>query len=289
MFLAHFYGNPYSVFCIGISNDMSTEEELDFFGSIIPSLRTLSSFQKFIEKMINEGRIKRDKNLMRMARILLEDDEELLRYIDTARKEKELYTKNLPQAWILFDILQSSWLEGRLSTETLLNDYFTGNLSKRTSLSCRNLLNARDDVILDFLRRTQESVHLVSLDILDLRNSLEELEDLIQGGTRQVGLTRLVNGNIHGSIAKSDGDKRFTALVKDLSEGLDRYFKYVVAQSLWQTKKNGVIFENTIVKSADLRFLNRSHLKPFTELTFHEIWYPEVHRVMRNVSTPHVR
>lgn len=30
--------------------------------------------------------------------------------------------------------------------------------------------------------------------------------------------------------------------------------------------------------------LNREHLKPFTELTFHEIWYPDVHRVLRSVS-----
>lgn len=163
--------------------------------------------------------------LLRTTERLLSDDQEILRMVNAARREKDSYAEKLPQAWIMFDILQSSWAEGRLSTETSLTDYFSGNLLKRTSISCRNLRNARDDVVISFLRRIQETFASSDVDILDLRKTLNELEDLVEGGTRQAGLTRLVNGNIQGSVAKSDGDKQFTALVKDVSERLDKYFK----------------------------------------------------------------
>lgn len=59
----------------------------------------------------------------------------------------------------------------------------------------------------------------------NLDQHLEVLEDLVQNGQKQEGLTRFVNGNIQGSIARSSGDKRFTTFVSDLSAQLEKYFR----------------------------------------------------------------
>jgi predicted nuclease of predicted toxin-antitoxin system len=120
-----------------------------------------------------------------------------------------------------------------LSTETLLTDYYSGNLLKRTNTACRNLRNARDDVVLDFLRRVEGIFTASKADFLNLQSDLVQLEQLVEMGTRQTGLTRLVNGNIQGSIAKSEGDTQFTALVKALSEKLETFFKCVSKTSQW--------------------------------------------------------
>lgn len=212
---------------------MEIEEQLDLLGEITPLLRSLPSFQKVIEDSTKEGLLKKEKMKLRMTEQLLESDKELLRSLNAARREKEFYAKNLPQAWLLFDTLQSSWAEGRLSTETLLTDYYSGNLLKRTNTACRNLRNARDDVVLDFLRRVEGIFTASKADFLNLQSDLVQLEQLVEMGTRQTGLTRLVNGNIQGSIAKSEGDTQFTALVKALSEKLETFFKCVSKTSQW--------------------------------------------------------
>lgn len=225
MYLAHFYGNPYSVLCKPLSEDIGIDDRLTLLGDIVPSLRSLPSFEKTVETQTKHALARKDKTHLRKLGQLLEDDEELLQYLDDARRERELYAKNLPQAWSLFDILQSSWTEGRLSTETLLTDYFAGNLLKRTNTACRNLMNARDDVVIGFLRRAQDALASIPYESLQLKDDLLALEELVETGTRQAGMTRLVNGNIQGSIAKSDGDRHFTSLVKALSDKLQSYFE----------------------------------------------------------------
>lgn len=90
------------------------------------------------------------------------------------------------------------------------------------SRPCRN---ARDDVVMTFLRNANEAVGPDGNDPCNLVESLQRLQQLLEEGTRQTGLTRLVNGNIQGSIAKSEGDKLFTAFVKKLSDRLEIYFK----------------------------------------------------------------
>lgn len=225
MYLAHFYGNPYSALCHTLPGDLEVEEHVQLLGDIVPSLRALPSFQRMIDESTSQGQSKKDTMILRMSKRLLEDDVELLRSVNAARRDQEFYAKSLPQAWVVFDTLQSSWAEGRISTETLLTEYFSGNLTKRTKTACHNLRNARDDVVLAFLRRLEEVSATGDLDVLDIRNTLAESQELVEKGTRQPGLTRLVNGNIQGSIAKSEGDKHFTAFVKDLSERLEAYFQ----------------------------------------------------------------
>lgn len=85
--------------------------------------------------------------------------------------------------------------------------------------------NARDDVVLGFLRKAKEAFATQPTCPCELSEDLAQLEQLVETGTRQNGLTRLVNGNIQGSIAKSEGDKEFTKFVRNLSEKLDGYFK----------------------------------------------------------------
>lgn len=139
MFLAHFYGNPIAVLCNTLPDDPDLEDQVDLLGNTTPSLRALSSLQRSLEKSTEEARKNNDKTALRMTRQLLESDKELLRAVNAARRERSYYAAGLPEAWTLFEVLQESWAEGRVSTETLLTDYFAGTILKRTSTACRNL------------------------------------------------------------------------------------------------------------------------------------------------------
>lgn len=139
MYLAHYFGNPASVLCNPLPEHPDFEDQLELLGNIAPTLRSLPSAQKRIERHTEEALAKKNDILLRMTRQLLESDEELLRAVNAARRERALYAADLPQAWALFEILQSTWAEGRISMETMLTEYFSGTLLKRTSTACRNL------------------------------------------------------------------------------------------------------------------------------------------------------
>jgi hypothetical protein len=249
MYLAHFYGNPFSVLSCPLPEDLEVEDQLDLLGGIVPSLRSLPSFRNAVEDELenSSASIKNSATRLRMTRNLLENDEQFLRSVNAARRERDVYLTNLPQAWTLFEVLQESWKEGRLSTETLLTEYFSGTMLRRASIACRNLRygvsryqtllcvslaeilinrNARDDIVLAFLKSANETLRATATgEPCNLKEALGQLEVLLETGTKQAGLTRLVNGNIQGSIVRSEGDKDFTAFVKDLSDRLESYFK----------------------------------------------------------------
>lgn len=139
MFLAHFFGNPAAILCRSLPDDPELEDQLELLGNITPSLRALASVQRTVERSTEEALRNKDKTALRMTRQLLESDKELLRAVNAARRERNYYAAALPEAWTLFEVLQESWAEGRVSLETLLTEYFAGTMNKRTSTACRNL------------------------------------------------------------------------------------------------------------------------------------------------------
>lgn len=139
MFLAHLYGNPAAILCRPLPDDPELEDQLELLGNITPSLRALASVQRTVERSTEEALRNKDKTALRMTRQLLESDKELLRAVNAARRERNYYAAGLPEAWTLFEVLQESWAEGRVSLETLLTEYFAGTMNKRASTACRNL------------------------------------------------------------------------------------------------------------------------------------------------------
>lgn len=148
MYLAHFFGNPASVWCTDFASlddehqaDDANEDDLvmELLGETITSLRAIPSYQKAMEKSTDNAVQSGNAAARRAISHLLNSDAGMLGSIKGARSERQMHAKKVPEAWTLFEVLQSTWAEGRLSMESMLSEYFAGTLAKRACTACNNL------------------------------------------------------------------------------------------------------------------------------------------------------
>lgn len=133
MYMSHFFSNPLTSVLHACSDGAGSEGSDEETERIKTLLYHLPSFQQHIEANISLPSARRDIENILSRRTSLS---KLVKDADEARKQ---YSSELRLAWTLFDVLQDTWTEGRISHDLMLAEYYSDKLVARCRRMCASL------------------------------------------------------------------------------------------------------------------------------------------------------